>query len=112
MMAARIERPLLARPAALVAVDSIATTTTGEQFVITLLGAFSVRQGHRDVTPPAGHPSTLVKVPVLRRHLTIDAAIDEAARLLDIGITADLLDEPAGILPLDELRVSSSLHQS
>ena len=73
---ARFERPLLDRLAALNADDSTATTTTDERFVITLLGTFSVRHGHRDLTPPAGHPSTLVKVLALRRRLTVDAVID------------------------------------
>ena len=73
---ARFERPLLDRLAALNAVASTPTTTTDERFVITLLGTFSVRHGHRDLTPPAGHPSTLVKVLALRRRLTVDAVID------------------------------------
>ena len=74
---ARFERSLLDRLAVLNADDSTTTTTTTEEpIVITLLGTFSVRHGHRDLTPPAGHPSTLVKVLALRRRLTVDAIID------------------------------------
>ena len=75
---ARFERPLLDQLAVLNAVDSATAITAAEEpFVITLLGTFSVRHGHRDLTPPAGHPSTLVKLLALRRRLTIDAVIDE-----------------------------------
>jgi len=43
---------------------------------VSVLGTFAVRQGYRDVTPPAGNPSTLVKLLVLRRRLTVDAVVD------------------------------------
>lgn len=43
---------------------------------VTMFGTFAVRAGDRDVTPPAGHPSTLPKLLVLQRTMTVDAAID------------------------------------
>jgi DNA-binding SARP family transcriptional activator len=54
-----------------------APTSSGEdRYAVTMLGGFAVRLGNRDLTPAAGHPSTLVKLLVLRRHLTVDAVID------------------------------------
>jgi len=51
--------------------DTVPDATT-----ITMLGTFAVRTGHHDVTPPAGHPSTLLKLLVLRKTMTTDAVID------------------------------------
>jgi DNA-binding SARP family transcriptional activator len=48
-----------------------------DRYTVTMLGGFAVRRGNTDVTPPAGHPSTLVKLLVLRKHLTVDAVIDQ-----------------------------------
>ena len=54
-----------------------ATRPDDERFTVTMLGGFAVRRGNADVTPAAGHPSTLVKLLVLRRHLTVDSVIDQ-----------------------------------
>lgn len=43
---------------------------------VTTLGTFAVRSGAQDLTPPAGHPSTLVKLLVLRSSMTVDGVID------------------------------------
>jgi DNA-binding SARP family transcriptional activator len=43
---------------------------------ITMLGTFAVRSGQRDITPASGNPSTLLKLLVLRRTMTVDSVID------------------------------------
>jgi DNA-binding SARP family transcriptional activator/ATP/maltotriose-dependent transcriptional regulator MalT len=43
---------------------------------VTLLGGFEVRQAGTDVSPPPGHPSTLVKLLALRGTSTVDEVID------------------------------------
>jgi DNA-binding SARP family transcriptional activator/tetratricopeptide (TPR) repeat protein len=72
---ARFEGPLLARLAELNVADSSPTVGDG-RIEVSVLGTFSVRVGYHDVTPPAGNPSTLVKLLVLRRRLTVDAVVD------------------------------------
>ncbi len=44
--------------------------------IIVLLGRFAVERGGVDVSPPAGRPSSLVKLVALRQTLTLDEAID------------------------------------
>ena len=55
-------------------VEHAGTGATGPTVV--LLGRFAVHDRTADVTPPAGHPSTLVKLIALRGTMTVDAVID------------------------------------
>jgi len=55
-------------------VEHAGTGATGPTIV--LLGGFAVADRAGDVTPPAGHPSTLVKLVALRGTMTVDAVID------------------------------------
>jgi len=43
---------------------------------VTLLGGFAVRAGAQDLTPPAGHPSTVLQLLAVRGTMTADALID------------------------------------
>lgn len=70
----RFELPLVERLAAVWPTE--ATQAVVDRTVITMLGTFNVRTGHQDVTPPLGHPSTLLKLLVLRKTMTVDAVID------------------------------------
>jgi DNA-binding SARP family transcriptional activator/tetratricopeptide (TPR) repeat protein len=72
---ARFEGPLLNRLAEL-NVASAGPGAAETRIEISVLGTFAVRQGYHDVTPPAGNPSTLIKLLVLRRRLTVDAVVD------------------------------------
>ncbi len=68
----RVDLPALHEPDAAAAVaplavaaGSRAATAAGEEsksFVITLLGGFAVNSGGRELEPPAGRPSTLIKL--------------------------------------------------
>jgi DNA-binding SARP family transcriptional activator/ATP/maltotriose-dependent transcriptional regulator MalT len=72
---ARFEGRMLNRLAELDVADSSAAIGDN-RIEVSVLGTFAVRQGYHDVTPPSGNPSTLVKLLVLRRRLTVDAVID------------------------------------
>jgi DNA-binding SARP family transcriptional activator/ATP/maltotriose-dependent transcriptional regulator MalT len=72
---ARFEGRLLSRLSELEVIDS-SPIASEARIEISVLGTFAVRQGYHDVTPPAGNPSTLVKLLVLRRRLTVDAVVD------------------------------------
>ena len=72
---ARFEGRLLSRLAELDVADS-SPSITEQRIEVSVLGTFAVRKGYHDVTPPAGNPSTLVKLLVLRRRLTVDTVVD------------------------------------
>ncbi len=55
-------------------IEDAGTGTTAPR--IALLGGFTVQDRTTDVTPPAGHPSTLVKLIALRGTMTVEAVID------------------------------------
>jgi DNA-binding SARP family transcriptional activator len=70
----RLEGPMVTRLAAMW--PGSPNTEPARITSVTMFGTFAVRAGDQDVTPPAGHPSTLLKLLVLQRTMTVDAAID------------------------------------
>ena len=70
----RLEGPIVARLASVWPIAS--TDKHDDKTTISVLGTFGVRRGNQDVTPPAGHPSTLIKLLVLQGTMTVEAMID------------------------------------
>lgn len=50
--------------------------TSRPNLLVVLLGRFAVEHEGLAVTPPAGHPATLVKLVALRQRLAVDEAVD------------------------------------
>lgn len=60
----------------LAGVDQRGTPSAAPPLRVTLLGGFAVSRSGEDVTPPDGHPATVVKLLALRGALHVDEVVD------------------------------------